>query len=242
MAPLLPESVLKKRRVQEANAVKQAAASKERFKQARAAKRKTAFKRAEAFVKEFREKEADKKRVKRVTRCLARDRYPVPPGETLAVVVRLNGGRNIAPKAKKILAALRLAERDTAVFVRLNAKTRAALRLVTPFIAYGAPSLKSVRELIAKRGFGTVNDQRVAISDNVVVETALGAHGLVCVEDLVHEVATLGEHFEQATAFLAPFVLSHPTGKFEQETLRQSKAGHPGDKGERINELLAHMI
>ena len=39
------------------------------------------------------------------------------------------------------------------------------------------PNLKSVRELCYKRGYGKVNKQRTAITDNSVVETVLGEHG-----------------------------------------------------------------
>lgn len=39
------------------------------------------------------------------------------------------------------------------------------------------PNLKSVRELCYKRGYGKVNKQRTAITDNSVIETVLGEHG-----------------------------------------------------------------
>jgi hypothetical protein len=34
--------------------------------------------------------------------------------------------------------------------------------------------LKSVRELVYKRGFGKVNKQRKALNDNAIIEQALG--------------------------------------------------------------------
>lgn len=48
--------------------------------------------------------------------------------------------------------------------------------------------------------------------DNSVIEKALGKHGLVCVEDLVHELITCGPNFKAATTFLYPFKLSNPNG------------------------------
>ena len=40
------------------------------------------------------------------------------------------------------------------------------------FLSY--PNLKSVRELVYKRGFGKVNKQRKALNDNAIIEKALG--------------------------------------------------------------------
>ncbi len=36
------------------------------------------------------------------------------------------------------------------------------------------PNLKTVRELVYKRGFGKVNKQRIALTDNSIIEKALG--------------------------------------------------------------------
>lgn len=40
------------------------------------------------------------------------------------------------------------------------------------FISY--PNLKSVRELIYKRGFGKIKKQRIALTDNSLIEKTLG--------------------------------------------------------------------
>jgi large subunit ribosomal protein L7e len=57
--------------------------------------------------------------------------------------------------------------------------------------------LKSVRELIYKRGYGKVDKQRIPLSNNAVIEEALGKFDILCVEDLVHEIATAGPNFKQ---------------------------------------------
>lgn len=54
-----------------------------------------------------------------------------------------------------------------------------------------------LQELIYKRGFGKVNKARVPLTDNSVVEGVLGAHNIICVEDLVHEIYTAGPAFKQ---------------------------------------------
>lgn len=63
---------------------------------------------------------------------------------------------------------------NNGTFVRLNKATINMLRIAEPYIAWGYPNLKSVRELVYKRGFGKVNKQRIALTDNAIIEKALG--------------------------------------------------------------------
>lgn len=72
------------------------------------------------------------------------------------------------------------------------------------------PQFASKQELIYKRGFGKVNKARIPLTDNSVVEGTLGPLGLICVEDLIHEIFTVGPSFKQANNFLWPFKLSAP--------------------------------
>merc|ERR1712035_70382 len=65
-------------------------------------------------------------------------------------------------QAKKILQLLRLRQIGNATFVKLNKATNMMLNIAQPFITWGYPNLKTVRELIYKRGYGKVNGQRVA--------------------------------------------------------------------------------
>jgi ribosomal protein L30/L7E len=121
----------------------------------------------------------------------------------------------IAPKPRKILQLLRLLQINNGVFVKVTRATQQMLRLVEPYITYGSvttsalsvtlhipsshsePNLKSVRELIYKRGYGKVNKQRVPLTNNGIIEEALGKHDILCIEDLVHEITTAGPNFKQ---------------------------------------------
>ncbi|CAN0403768.1 unnamed protein product, partial [Ectocarpus sp. 12 AP-2014] len=107
------------------------------------------------------------------------------------------------------------------------------LRLVEPYVAYGYPNLKTVRELIYKRGFGKVNKQRILISDNSVIEGSLGKAGIICVEDLIHEIYTVGPNFKAANNFPWPFKLSNPNGGFRQKLLHFNEGGDAGQRGVR---------
>jgi len=61
------------------------------------------------------------------------------------------------------------------------------------------PNLKSIRELIYKRGYGKVDKQRIPLVNNNIIEESLGKFDILCVEDLVHEIATVGPNFKQVS-------------------------------------------
>jgi 60S ribosomal protein uL30 len=161
----------------------------------------------------------------------------------LVFVIRIRGIIGVSPKVKKILQLLRLRQLHNGVFVRVNAATIKMLRLIEPFIAYGYPSLKTIKDLVYKRGFGKVSGQRVPLSDNAVITAALGEFGLDCVEDVVHEIATVGPHFKEASNFLWPFKLSSPKGGFKGKVLNHhNEGGACGQQGEKINLLIKRMV
>ena len=143
----------------------------------------------------------------------------------------------IAPKPRKILQLLRLLQINNGVFIRLTKATTEMLKIVEPYIAYGYPSIKSVRDLIYKRGYGKVDKQRIPLTDNAIIEEQLGKYGIICMEDLVHEIVTVGPNFKQASNFLWPFKLSNPTGGFRTRKFKHFVEG--GDLGNRENNLNA---
>ena len=148
----------------------------------------------------------------------------------------------IAPKPRKILQLLRLLQINNGVFVKLTKATSEMLKIVEPYIAYGNPSLKTVRELIYKRGYGKVDKQRIALTDNQIIEDNLGKFGIVCMEDLIHEIFTVGVNFKQASNFLWPFKLSNPTGGFRTRKFKHFvEGGDLGNREEKINSLVQQM-
>ena len=148
----------------------------------------------------------------------------------------------IDPKKRKTLQLLRLLQINNGVFVRLTKATIEMLRIVEPFVAFGYPNLKSVRELIYKRGYGKIDKQRIALSDNALVEESLGKYGMVCMEDLIHEIYTVGPNFKQASNFLWPFKLSNPTGGFRKRKFKHYiEGGDLGNREDNINNLIRQM-
>lgn len=115
------------------------------------------------------------------------------------------------------------------------------LRMVNPYITYGTPSLKSVRELIYKRGYGKVDGSRIPLTQNKIIESSLGKHDIICMEDLIHEIYTCGPNFKQANNFLWPFKLSSPLGGFKIKRTHFSQGGDFGNRDEHINSLIKQM-
>jgi large subunit ribosomal protein L7e len=234
----VPETVLKKRRTVDDRKIaqeKNRAALKKKLK----ATRKVIFKRAETYIKEYRDIEKSLIRFRRQAKQAGN--FFVEPEAKLAFVIRIRGTMGLAPKPRKILQLLRLRQVNNGVFIRLTNATKQMLTLVEPYITYGYPNLKSVRELIYKRGFGKVDRQRVAITSNQVIEGKLGKHNIVCVEDLIHEIFTVGPHFKQANKFLWPFKLSNPTGGWKKTLNHFNEGGDSGNREDKINEVVHRM-
>ena len=164
-------------------------------------------------------------------------------GAPLVFVIRVRDHHGACPMVKRALSRIRLRNVNEGVFLRYDASHRKLLQLVEPWVVYGPPLNGVVEDLVERRGFGTVAGKRVALSDNTIIEQALGDDcGVICVEDLVHELCEVGDGFTKVSQFLWPFRLSHTTTHFERETLKFTLGKDYGDKGERINDFIKQML
>ena len=75
-----------------------------------------------------------------------------------------------------------------------------------------------------------------------MIEECLGRYDIICVEDLIHEIFTVGPHFKEAANFLWPVKLSSPTGGFKAKLLHYNEGGDAGYRGEKIHELVKKML
>ncbi|KAK2066837.1 hypothetical protein P8C59_000620 [Phyllachora maydis] len=236
---LVPETLLKKRKSQEkARAEKLAEADKK--KKANKEKRGVIFKRAETYVKEYRDAEREKIRLARAAK--QDGSFYIPAEAKLIFLIRIKGINKMPPKPRKILQLLRLIQINSGVFIKVTKATTEMIKIVEPWVAYGYPNLKSVKELIYKRGYGKVNKQRIALTDNAIIEENLGKYGIICMEDLIHEIYTVGPNFKQASNFLWPFKLSNPNGGFRPRKFKHFiEGGDLGNREENINALIRQM-
>jgi large subunit ribosomal protein L7e len=234
----VPESLLKKRKTLEEIKAKRDAKQAE-LKKTKKNSRKNIFKRAESYVKEYRDKETATIRFKRQAKNA--NNFYIAPAPKVAFVIRVRGINRAAPETRKILQLLRLRQIHNGVFVKLNKATLTMLKLVEPYVTYGEPNLKSVQELIYKRGFGKANKQRIPLTSNSVIAQNLGAYKITCVEDLIHEIVTCGPHFKEANNFLWPFKLSSPLGGCTFKGKHFVEGGEAGNREELINQLIRRM-
>ncbi|XP_042907167.1 large ribosomal subunit protein uL30 [Parasteatoda tepidariorum] len=237
--PQVPETLLKKRKWQAEQKQKRLAASIKQRKLNKE-KRRLIFKRAENYVKEYRRKERDEIRLKRQARHAGN--FYVPDEPKVAIVTRIRGINGVSPKPRKVLQLLRLRQINNAMFVKLNKATINMLHIAEPFITWGYPNLKTIKDLVYKRGFGRVNHKRIALTDNSIIESKLGKHGIICMEDLIHEIATCGPNFKKATNFLWHFKLNNPKGGWRKKTIHYVEGGDFGNREDKINTLLRKMI
>ncbi|XP_072524693.1 large ribosomal subunit protein uL30 [Salminus brasiliensis] len=236
--PSVPESLLKKRK--HYAAVKAMRIKTKRVeKKTRRVTRKLIFKRAECYHKEYREMYRREIRLNRMARKAGN--FYVPAEPKLAFVVRIRGINGVSPKVRKVLQLLRLRQIFNGVFVKLNKASINMLRIAEPYIAWGYPNLKSVRELVYKRGYGKINKRRIPLTDNSLIEKSLGRTGIICVEDLIHEIYTVGKNFKAANNFLWPFKLSTPRGGMNKKTTHFVEGGDAGNREDQINRLIRRM-
>merc|ERR1719511_320494 len=237
--PTVPETLLKKRKQNAEFRAKRAMAALLMKKQNRE-KRKVMFKRAEKYVKEYRVMERDQIRLARQAK--KHGNFYVPPQPKLALVIRIRGINGIHPRPRKVLQLFRLRQINNGVFMKLNKATLNMLKIVEPYVAWGVPNLKTVRELIYKRGYGKVDRQRIPLTDNAVIEKQLGGKDILCMEDLIHEVFTVGSNFKSASNFLWPFKLNTPNGGWRRKYNHFNDGGDFGYRDSQIDALVKKMI
>jgi len=116
------------------------------------------------------------------------------------------------------------------------------LRKVEPYVTYGFPTLSTIRRLIYKRGYVKSQGRRIPITDNRIIERALGRFGITCIEDLIHEISTCGPRFKVANNFLWPFKLNNPRGGYRDKRHPFTTKGDWGMREWEINEFITKCL
>merc|ERR1712232_101851 len=213
----VPERVVKKQKTA-ASIAESDAAARTALKAKRRQNRREIYKRAQKYAKEYHQMQ----RAEITARRQAKEggNFYLAAEPKIAIVTRIKGILGVDPKTRKILKLFRLVE---------------------PYVTYGYPNLKTVRELIYKRGFAKVNGQRIPITNNDVIERNLGRFGIICVEDLIHEIYTCGPHFKEANSFLWSFKLSSPKGGYNRKRNHFVEGGDAGNREKYINSFIQSM-
>ncbi|XP_072279966.1 ribosomal protein uL30-like [Pyxicephalus adspersus] len=236
--PRVPENLLKKRKKYQglkAAEAKRALEEKRKFQPGKQIQ----FKRLETFVRNARRKMRDDCRVRRME--VYRKKVPNLPKHKLAFVVRIVDIEGVSHQVMRIIKTFRLGKIFAGVFVKLNPDTLKMLQFIEPYVAWGFPNLKSVRELILKRGQGKVDGKKVPLTDNTMIENVLGKFNVICLEDVIHELYSAGEHFTEVNRFLCPFHLSIARHAGVNRKGYLTEVGDPGHRGDGINDLIRKL-
>ncbi|XP_007428072.1 60S ribosomal protein L7-like 1 [Python bivittatus] len=236
--PLVPENILKKRKVYQAIKATQAKQALLDKRKHRSGKQIT-FKRLEVFLGDSRRKHRDDVRLRRMEHKPGQ--LIMPDGHKLAFAVRIAVIKGVSHRVRHVIQRLRLRKIYSGTFVKLSPASLKMLQTVEPYVAWGYPNLKSVRELILKRGHAKIQNKKVALTDNILIEEHLGEHGIICLEDVIHEIYSAGKYFNEINKFLWPFHLSVARHAARNKMGFQKEIGNPGFRGNEINQLIRHL-
>ncbi|KAI8043808.1 hypothetical protein M5D96_005146, partial [Drosophila gunungcola] len=200
----------------------------DRIKKRTATKDHHKFRRAESFA------ERTAKRIKQTilrTNITDQSAKAAEDCNPKLIFVMRHAGKKIFDKTTaEIFRTLGMASRHNA-----NTKeNQLLLRVIEPFVVYGNPSLSSIRELVFKKGFARIDGKKTAIQSNTMVEEQLGDKGVICLEDIIHEICTVGPNFA---------ALSSPSNGWQKKvSVSYKRGGEYGDRGSAINELIARCL
>lgn len=79
---------------------------------------------------------------------------------------------------------------------------------------------------------------------SLIAVCSIGSLGIICIEDIIHELITLGPNLRDVLGFLCPFKIMPPTGGWKSHL---KKSQHPfnrlaGNRDEMISELVHKMV
>ncbi|KAH8353502.1 hypothetical protein KR084_011411, partial [Drosophila pseudotakahashii] len=219
----------------------------DRIKKRTASKNHHKFRRAESFVMGYLKAERTAKRIKQTilrTNVTEQSAQAADDCNPKLIFVMRHAGKKIFDKTtSEIFRTLRMATRHNAVFLENTKENQLLLRVIEPFVVYGTPSLSSIRELVFKKGFARIDGKKTAIQSNTMVEEQLGDKGVICLEDIIHEICTVGPNFAAVNEFLCSFMLSSPSNGWQKKvSVSYKRGGEYGDRGSAINELIARCL
>ncbi|XP_030627186.1 60S ribosomal protein L7-like 1 [Chanos chanos] len=235
---LVPENLLKKRKAYQAIKATQAKLALQEKRKVQKGKP-LKFKRLEEFLKDSRRAHRDEVRLKRLA---LRPQPALPPAKnSLVFVIRIKMIKGVSSKVMRVIHMFRLRKIFSGTFIRVSKTSMNMLKTIEPYVAWGFPNLKSVRELILKRGQAKIGKKRVPLTDNTLIEEHLGKHGIICLEDLIHEIYSVGKNFRVASHFLLPFRLSVARHASRDRAGLMKEIGEPGPRAEDINRIIRQL-
>lgn len=80
------------------------------------------------------------------------------------------------------------------------------------------------------------------LPNQLYVLSVTGKRDIICVEDLIHEIMTVGPNFKYASNFLWPFKLNSPLGGWRRKYNHYNDGGDYGFRDTKIDALVRQML
>jgi large subunit ribosomal protein L7e len=201
---------------------------------------------AQSLVKNYRERQKSFSNYKRKQRSLSKItemNYDSSKEHLPIIIIRICGQWSRIPKEiQSLLTKLNLMKLFTAVIVFYNKETLKLLQLIENYVTWGYISKTRIEEMIRKRGSVSFGTNEPNEYENDQIESSLGKYGIVCIEDIIHELSYETENAKAVLEFVGYFTLSVSEDGFPKANIPFMKGGNQGFRGDKINALLKKMI
>ena len=115
------------------------------------------------------------------------------------------------------------------------------LKKIENYVVYGQPSKTLIEDLLKYRGFAKVNEKKVSLSDNNIIEEALGDIDIICVEDIVDQIYK-NENIDRINKFIYTFIMSYNKKMDDKYAKRDKSRVFNGRLGEKRSPLIDKII
>ena len=201
---------------------------------------------AQKLVKNYRERQKSHKAYKyrlKTSDKLINLKYDSKHEHKPIIIVRICGQWVRIPKEiQLILSKLNLKELNNAIILFYNKDNFKMVKLIESYVTWGYINKNTIGDLLRKRGSVTVGNNEPNELENTRIEDALGKLGIVCIEDIIHELTYESKNAKDVLNFLGYFKLEANDDGFEKANISFEKGGSQGFRGDKINELLKKMI
>ncbi len=170
---------------------------------------------------------------KRKKNAVTRHEAPIEKKEGGAILaLRVKDEKNISKQEKVILSKFGLTKKHNAGFIKNTLANLKALKKVENYVVYGQPSKTLIEDLLKYRGYALVNEKKVPLNNNTMIEEALGALDIICVEDIVDNLYK-NDNIDKINDFMYNFILSYNKEmdlKYGKRDKTRIFSGRLGDK------------
>ncbi|CAI2377857.1 unnamed protein product [Moneuplotes crassus] len=196
----------------------------------------------EFFAKRYRKQQKSYVIYKRKKNAVLRHEAVIEKKEGAAILaIRVKDDKHISKQEMVILTKFGLTKKHNAGFIENTIANLKTLKKVENYIVYGQPSKTLIEDLLKYRGYAKVDGKKVPISDNNMIEAALGDIDIICVEDIVESLYK-NENIAKINEFMFNFIMSHNKHMNSKYSMREKTRTFSGRLGKRSTPHLDHII